>query len=172
MLCRALTSESVFRFPGYPMFIGPWIIVTVEEWKTNLMSLAILFHFLCSQRVSDINISIIRSLRLCCWITTSVVLFRKDGWFSVSVNLQCIHRKFTLTLNHPSLQNKTTDVVIQQHSRKLLMMDILISETRWAHKKWKKKWHQVGLSFFNYSSISLVFICDFYATFVPPWTQL
>jgi len=39
------------------------------------------------------------------------------------------HRKFTLTLNHPSLQNKTTNVVIQQHSRKLLMMDILMSET-------------------------------------------
>jgi len=40
-----------------------------------LMSLAILFHFLCAQHISDINISIIRSLRLCCWITTSVVLF-------------------------------------------------------------------------------------------------
>jgi len=32
------------------------------------MSLAILFHFLCAQHVSDINISIIGSLRLCCWI--------------------------------------------------------------------------------------------------------
>ena len=39
------------------------------------MSLAILFHFLCVQRISDINISIIRSLRLFCWITTLVVLF-------------------------------------------------------------------------------------------------
>ena len=48
------------------MFIGPCIIVIVEEWKTNLMSPAILFHFLCAQHVSDINISIIRSLRLCC----------------------------------------------------------------------------------------------------------
>jgi len=38
------------------------------------MSLAILFH-LCAQHVSDINISIFRSLRLCWWITTSVVLF-------------------------------------------------------------------------------------------------
>jgi len=38
------------------------------------------------------------------------------------------HHKFTLTLNPPALQNKTTDVVIQQQSRKLLMMDILISE--------------------------------------------
>ena len=47
----------------------------VDEWKTNLMSLAILFHFLCAQHVSDTNISIIRSLRLCWWITTSVVLF-------------------------------------------------------------------------------------------------
>ena len=28
-----------------------------------------------------------------------------------------------------SPQNKTTDVVIHQHSRKLLMMDILMSET-------------------------------------------
>ena len=48
---------------------------SVEEWKTNLMSLAILFHLLCAQHVSDINISIFRSLRLCWWITTSIVLF-------------------------------------------------------------------------------------------------
>jgi len=34
----------------------------------------------------------------------------------------------------------------------IIRMDILMSETCWAHKKWKKnsKWHQVGLSFFNY----------------------
>jgi len=52
-----------------------------KSWKqkTNLMSLAILFHFLCVQHVSDINISIIRSLRLCCWITTLVVC----SWFDV-----------------------------------------------------------------------------------------
>ena len=35
-------------------------------------------------------------------------------------------------------KNKTTNVVIQQDSRKLLMMDILMSETCWAHKKWNK----------------------------------
>ena len=45
------------------MFIEPCIIVIVEERKTNFMSLAILFHFLCAQHVSDINISIIRSLQ-------------------------------------------------------------------------------------------------------------
>ena len=54
------------------------------------MSLAILFHFLCSQHVSDINISIIRSLQLFCWITTLVVLFLvrcvlefRCGWVGV-----------------------------------------------------------------------------------------
>ena len=46
------------------MFIGPCIIVIVEEYKTNLMLLAILFHFLCAQHVSDINMSIIRSFSL------------------------------------------------------------------------------------------------------------
>jgi len=44
----------------------------VEEQKTNLMSLAILFHFICAQHVPDINISVIRSLLLFCWITTLV----------------------------------------------------------------------------------------------------
>jgi len=54
------------------------------------MSLAILFHFLCAQHDSDINISIIRSLRLFCWITTLVVLFLvrcvlefRCGWVGV-----------------------------------------------------------------------------------------
>ena len=62
----------------------------VDEWKTNLMSLAILFHLLRAQHVSDINISIFRSLWLCWWFTTSVVLFCKDGCFSVSVTLRCV----------------------------------------------------------------------------------
>jgi len=77
------------------MFIRPCIIVIVEEGKTNLMSPAVLFHFLCAQHVLNINISIIRSLRLCCWITTSVVLFSVHcvlefwfGWFWVVFVLQ------------------------------------------------------------------------------------
>ena len=68
-------SAIIFNCKKNLMFIGPCIIVIVEEWKTILMSLAILFHFLCAQHVLDINISIIRSLRLCWWVTTSVVLF-------------------------------------------------------------------------------------------------
>jgi len=59
------------------------------------MSLAILFHFLYAQHVSDINIPIIRSLRLFCWITTLVVLFLvrcvlefRCGWVGVVSVLQ------------------------------------------------------------------------------------
>ena len=59
------------------------------------MSLAILFHFLCDQHVSDINISIIRNLLLFCWITTLVVLFLvrcvlefRCGWVGVVSVLQ------------------------------------------------------------------------------------
>ena len=48
--------------------------------------------------------------------------------------------------NTQRTENKTTDVVIQQNSLKLLMMDILMSETCWVHKKW----NQVRLLFFNY----------------------
>ena len=35
----------------------------------------------------------------------------------------------TKSSNTQRIENKTIDVVIQQHSRKLLMMDILMSET-------------------------------------------
>ena len=73
------------------------------------MSPAILFNFLRAQHVSDINISIIRSLRLFCWITTLVVLF--------------------LVL--------------------LLMMDILMSETCWARKKWNKIASDIKLVFYS-----------------------
>ena len=62
------------------------------------MSLAILFHFLCAQHVSDINISIIRSLRLFCRITTLVVLFLvrcvlefRCGWVGVVSVLHCAY---------------------------------------------------------------------------------
>ena len=62
--------------------------------------------------------------------------------------------KSSTTQNHPHqipntqrTENKTTDAVIQQHSRKILMMDILMSESCWAHKKWNKTASDVKLAF-------------------------
>ena len=44
-------------------------------------------------------------------------------------------------------ENKTTDVVIHQHSRNLLKMDILMSETCWARNKWNKMASVIKLVF-------------------------
>ena len=104
------------------------------------MSFAILFH-LCAQRVSDINISVIRSLWLFCFITTLVVLFLV-GVVSM-LQVEACNTDSTPTQPHRNsnthrTKKNTTNVVIQQNSRKLLMMDILMSETCWAHKKWNK----------------------------------
>ena len=49
--------------------------------------------------------------------------------------------------NTQRTENKTTDVVIQQYSRKLLILDILMSETCWAHKKWNKIASDIKLVF-------------------------
>ena len=73
-------------------------VVVLKNKRPKLMSLAILFH-LCAQHVSDINISIIRSLRLFYWITTLVVLFLvrcvefRCGWVGV---VSVLHLCFSL----------------------------------------------------------------------------
>jgi len=149
------------------------------------MSLAILFH-LCTQHVSDINMSIIRSLQLWYWTTTSVVLFPVRcvleilcGWVWVVSMLQAasVHVagypssgacRLLAACNTDTTQNqphqisntqrtehKTTDVVIQQQSRKLLLMDILMSETCWVHKKWNKIANDIKLVFYS-SNITMM----------------
>jgi len=131
------------------------------------MSLAILFHFLCAQHVSDINISIARSLRLFCWITTSVVLFLvrcvlvfRFGWVAgwSTASACCTDTPVTQPhriSNTHRTKNNTTNVVIQQNSCKLLMMDILMSETCWAHKKWNKIASDIK-SVYLYSTITMM----------------
>ena len=135
------------------------------------MSLAILFHFLCTQHVSDINLSITRSLRLFCWINTLVVLFLvrcvlefRCGWVGVVSVLQAeasaCNTDTTPTQPHRNsnkyrTKNNTTNVVIQQNSRKLLLMDILMSEKFWAHKKWNKIASDIKLVFYS-STITMM----------------
>jgi len=79
------------------------------------MSLAILFHFVCAQHVSDTNISIIRSL----------VFVSQASACNTNTTPTQPHRN----TNTHRTKNNTTNVVIQQNSPKLLMMDILMSET-------------------------------------------
>jgi len=64
------------------------------------------------------------------------------SWFNVCWRIRLGWVKpatrIPLHQNTHRTKNNMTNVVIQQNSRKLLMLDILMSETCWAHKNWKK----------------------------------
>jgi len=127
------------------------------------MSHAILFNFLCAQHVLDINISIIRSSWVFCWITTFVILFLvqcvleiRCGWVGVVSVLHASACNVDTTPTQPHwnsnthrTKNNTTNMVIQQNSRKFLMMDILMSKTCWAHKKLNKIAWDIKLVFYS-----------------------
>jgi len=76
------------------------------------MSLAILFHFLCAQHVSAINISI-----------------NRIGVVSVVSVFHTTPKQPHQNPNTHRTKNNMTNVVIQQNSHKVLMMDTLMSET-------------------------------------------
>ena len=121
-----------------------------------------------AQHVSGVNTSILRSLRLICWVISWVVLLWFDacwcyvvvwlGWCGIrvagwSTTSACTAdttptQSYRISDTHRT-KNNTTNVVIQQNSRKLLMMDILMSETCWAHKKWNKIASDIKLVFYS-----------------------
>jgi len=90
------------------------------------MSLDILFHVLCAQHVSDINISIFRNLQ---------TLLMNYHIGRLVLNSLCVGAFVAVDIsrnkssNTQRTENKTTDVVIHQQSRRFLKMDILMSET-------------------------------------------
>ena len=57
--------------------------------------------------------------------------------------------------NKHRTKNNTTNVAIQQNGRKLLMMDMLMSEIFWAHKKWNKIASDIKLVFYS-STITMM----------------
>jgi len=98
-----------------------------------------------AQHVSDVDTSILRNLRLICWVISWVVLL----WFDVLV-LRC---GLAVVLWYPyagwgtnasaciripqytSNQSNTTHEITQQISCKFVRMDVLTSETCWALNK-------------------------------------
>ena len=80
------------------------------------MSLAILLYFLEAQHVCDY------SFELPHWSYCS--------WFDVCWSFGVVGSEWYQCCRlKPATKNNTTNVVIQQNSRKLLMMDILMSDT-------------------------------------------
>jgi len=108
------------------------------------MSLAILFHFLCTQHVSDTSSGACDySVELPHWSYCS------------ACNTDTTPTQPHRNPNTHRTKNNTTNVVIQQNSRKLLMTDILMSETCWAHKKWNKIASDIKLVFYS-SNITMM----------------
>ena len=126
------------------------------------MPLAILFQFLCTQHVSDINISIISSCEYVVELPTCASACKTRSTQNQPHQISNTHRT----------ENKMTDVVIQQHSRKLRMMDILISETCWAQKKWNKKASDIKLDFHSstitmmHAPINIRLLTEFWGKYV------
>ena len=119
------------------------INLTVEEKKTKLMSLAIYF-----------TSYILNMFR--------ILIYPSSGAWDCAVELPHSACNTVTTQNQPyqisntkRTENKTTDVVIQQHSPKLLMMDILISETCWVYKKWNKITSDIKLLLYS-STITMI----------------
>jgi hypothetical protein len=81
---------------------------------------------------------------------------RVAGWSTTSAcNTGTTQTQPHQISNTQRTENKTTDVEIQQHSRKLLMTDILMSETCWPHKKWNKIASDINLVFYS-STITMM----------------
>ena len=101
--CMVLSANVIWKSYIY------WTVHHRNGWKqkTNLMPLAILFHFLCAQHVWDINISIIRSLRMFCWITALVMC----SWFEL------VLQPATRIPRQPSHTKTTTHIEPRTHDQ-------------------------------------------------------
>ena len=86
----------------------------------------------------------------CCWVWVVSVLQASACW---SLQIEACNTDTTQTQQHEisstqRTKNKTTNVVIQ-HSRMLLIVDILMSETYWVHKTWNKTASDIKLVFYS-----------------------
>jgi len=145
------------------MFIGPsilclldrasyfyWTVHHLDNWiKRDQLDITCFFISLFNaQHVSDVNTSILRSLRIILWVISWIVLLWFDvcwcdvvvwlGWCGIRMQTEaCIRiphhpNQTTTSHQHTSYQKNTTHEITQQISRKLLRTDVLTSETCWA----------------------------------------
>ena len=99
--------------------------------KDQLDALAILFHFLCVQHVWEINISIIRSLRLFCWIATLVVLFLVRCVLGVSVWYPCCRLKPATRIPLQANHTETPTHVEPRTIRPIRQFNRIVASSWW-----------------------------------------
>jgi len=162
------------------MFIGLCIIVIVEEKRPTWCHL--LFYFI--SYVLSMFWTLIYPSSVACDCAVELPHQSFCSWFDVCWRFRvvgfecypCCRLKHNSTAsgcntdttptqphqisNTQWTKNKTTDVVIQQHSHKLLMMDILMSKTCWAHKKWNKIASDIKLVFYSSTWESVISVMN------------
>ena len=116
-----------------------WTVHHLVSWirRDQLDVTCFIISLFNAQHASDVNTSILRSLRLICWVISWVVLFWFDvcwcyvvvwlGWCGIRMQAEALVQH-----QHTSNQSNTTHEITQQISRRLLRMDVLTSEARWA----------------------------------------
>jgi len=130
-----------------------WTVHHLDSWvkRCQLDITCFIISLFNAQHVSDVNTSILRNLRLICWVISWVVLLWFDVcWCYVVVRLWwCGIRMQAEAVPHPAYGYRTTTaepqrntnthrtramqpMKSQQISRKLLRMDVLTSETCWT----------------------------------------
>ena len=129
-----------------------WNVHHLDSWikRDQLDVTCFIMSLFNAQHFSDVNTSILRSLRLICWVISWVVLLWFGacwcyvvvwlGWCGIGMQaeaLLCIrlphHPSQTTTSHqHTYYQSNTTHEITQQISRKFLRMDVLTSEKCWA----------------------------------------
>ena len=111
-------------------------------------------------KIGSANTSVVQMVRLCAhegllseWrVFTEVVVAWSTTQPAKRAPLKTQPHQIS---NTQRTENKATEMVSHQHSRKLLMMDILMSETCWAHKRWNKIASDMKLVF-NSSTITMM----------------
>ena len=147
------------------MFIGPCIIVMKNKRPTWCH---LLFYF--TSYVHSMFRTLIYRSSGACDYSVELPHWSYCSWFYVcwsfgAVGLEwypsCrLKHSFSPAQPHRNsnthrTKNNTTNVVIQQNSRKLMMMDILMSETCWAHKKLNKIGSDIKLVFYSSTFIAV-----------------
>jgi hypothetical protein len=126
--------------------LGNTVLTLLSSWiKRDQLDVTCFYISLFkSQHVSDVNSSILRSLRLICWVISWVVLLWYDacwcyvvvwlGWCGIRFQAETVHTTPAKPTKHQlaSYQSNKTHEITQQISRILLRMGVLTFETCWT----------------------------------------
>ena len=148
------------------------------------MSIAILFHLLCAQHISTVLMNYHTGRLVLSSLCVGAFVAAGFWWCSFcrlkpAAGIWCCsfcmlkpakrttpNTSCTKSSNTQRTENKTTDAVIHQHGCKLLKLDILMSETCWAHNKSNKIASDIKLVFHSstiammHGPINIRFTCN------------